>query len=72
MNALSIIKRNASWYVLNIIVTGTGAFTGIILSKRLLTPQEFLQFNLMANGVTLLNMFLVGWFVQSIIRFYHS
>jgi O-antigen/teichoic acid export membrane protein len=72
MNPLTIIRKNAGWYGLNIIVTGSSAFVGIILSKQLLSPEDFLQFNLLANGVTLLNNFLIGWFVQSIIRFYHS
>ncbi|HET8687911.1 MAG TPA: oligosaccharide flippase family protein, partial [Methanosarcina sp.] len=72
MNPLTIIRKNAGWYGLNILVTGSSAFVGIILSKRLLTTEDFLHFNLLANGVTLLNNFLIGWFVQSIIRFYHS
>ncbi|HSR39793.1 MAG TPA: oligosaccharide flippase family protein [Phnomibacter sp.] len=72
MNPLTVIRKNAGWYGLNIFVTGSSAFVGIILSKQLLSPEDFLQFNLLANGVTLLNNFLIGWFVQSIIRFYHS
>lgn len=72
MNPVAIIKKNAGWYLVRIIVTGLAAFVGIILSKRILPPNEFLDFNLLANGVTLLNSFLIAWFGQSIIRFYHS
>jgi O-antigen/teichoic acid export membrane protein len=72
MNPVEVIKKNAGWYLIRIIVTGVAAFAGVILTKRLLLPSDFLDFNLLANGVTLLNSILIAWFGQSIIRFYHS
>lgn len=71
-NVGKILKRNTLWYSLNLILTSTSALLGIIISKRYLNPENFVNFNVVTGGIVLLNLFLVGWLSQSIIRFGHT
>jgi O-antigen/teichoic acid export membrane protein len=70
-NATALIRKNASWYAISIIISGLSSFGGIFLTKINLPANEFIHFNMQMSGITLFNVVTLGWFVQGITRFYH-
>jgi len=71
-DTFTLLKKNAVWYALSIVVTGLAAFGGIIFTKQNLDASSFVHFNLQLNTAMLISMVALGWFGQSINRFYHG
>jgi O-antigen/teichoic acid export membrane protein len=70
-SALAIIRKNALWYSLTIVVTGAAAFAGVAITKARLSEEAFVQFNIQYSAALFINLLSLGWLSQSLNRFYH-
>lgn len=67
-----VIKKNASWYFISMLVTGITSFAAIVITKSWLTPEMFIRFNLKLNAVFMINTICLSWISLSIFRMYHQ
>jgi len=68
----NVIKKNAGWYFVSMLVTGSTAFAAIVITKRWLSPEMFIRFNLKLNAIFMINTICLSWISLSIYRMYHQ
>jgi O-antigen/teichoic acid export membrane protein len=69
--AVSVLKKNAWWYLLSMVITGSTAFAAIVITKHWLNAEVFISFNLKLNAVFMLNTICLSWVSLSMYRMYH-
>lgn len=69
---MQVLKKNAGWHAFTMLITGSSAFLGIVFTKHLLSPNDFIFFNSKINAVLMVNTFSISWLTISTFRMLHS